>query len=136
VEGQNDVQQSSLFVRPKQGAGGRVYWDAQWRYRVGSNPWRQKTRRLGLAWQEPDGSGGWRKRRGRCPDGCLDERAATVAAVAAMDEHARELGEGERVKREVAERKATVRELGQDWLEWLEQVRAAKPSTIRDYASL
>ena len=48
------VQQSSLFVRPKAGAGGRVYWDAQWRYRVGSDPWRQKTRRLGPAWQEPD----------------------------------------------------------------------------------
>lgn len=136
MERQNDVQQSSLYVRPKQGAGGRVYWDAQWRYRVGSKPWRQKTRRLGLAWQEPNGSGGWRKRRGRCPDGWLDERAATVAAVAAMDEHVRELGESERVKREAAERKPTVRELGQDWLEWLEEVRGAKPSTIRDYASL
>ena len=67
MKGRSTVQQSSLFLRPKAGAGGRVYWDAQWRYRVGSGDWRQKTRRLGLAWQEPDGNGGWRKRRGRCP---------------------------------------------------------------------
>ena len=136
MEGKPAVQQSSLFVRPKAGAGGRVYWDAQWRYRVGSEPWRQKTRRLGPAWQEPDGNGGWRKRRGRCPEGWLDERAATVAAVAAMEEHGREVGEELRVKREAAERETTVRELGREWLEWLTEVRGAKPSTIRDYAAL
>ena len=130
------LEQSSLFVRPKAGAGGRVYWDAQWRYRVGREPWRQKTRRLGSAWLEPDGDGGWRKRRGRRQEGWLDERAATVAAVAAMAEHAIELGEGERAKREAEERRVTVRELGQEWLEWLEEVRGAKPSTVRDYAAL
>ena len=130
------LEQSSLFVRPKAGAGGRVYWDAQWRYRVGTEPWRQKTRRLGSAWLEPDGDGGWRKRRGRRQEGRLDERAATVAAVAAMAEHAIELGEGERAKREAEERRVTVRELGQEWLEWLEEVRGAKPSTVRDYAAL
>ncbi|HET9720982.1 MAG TPA: hypothetical protein VFP55_12960, partial [Solirubrobacteraceae bacterium] len=132
----SDVQQSSLFVRPKAGAGGRVYWDAQWRFRVGPGPWRQKTRRLGPAWQEPDGAGGWRKRRGRCPDGWLDERAATVAAVAAMEEYSRELTDEQRAETEAAEHKATVRQLGQEWLEWLAEVRGAKPSTIRDYASL
>jgi hypothetical protein len=136
MEGTPTVQQSSLFVRPKTGAGGRVYWDAQWRYRAGSGPWRQKTRRLGPGWQEPDDNGAWRKRRGRSRDGWLDERAATVAAVAAMEEHARELGEEQRVKREAAERKTTVRELGQEWLEWLVEVRGAKPSTIRGYACL
>ena len=130
------LEQSSLFVRPKAGAGGRVYWDAQWRYRVGTEPWRQKTRRLGSAWLEPDGDGGWRKRRGRRQEGWLDERAATVAAVTAMAEHAIELGEGERAKREAEERRVTVRELGQEWLEWLAEVRGAKPSTVRDYAAL
>ena len=53
-----------------------------------------------------------------------------------MGEHARQLGEEERVKREAAERKPTVHELGQDWLGWLEEVRGAKPSTIRDYRCL
>ena len=77
--------------------GGRTYWDAQWRYRAAAGEsWRLKKRRLGLAWQEPDGNGGWRKRKGRCPDGWLDERAANVAAVAAMEEHGGELIDGER----------------------------------------
>lgn len=130
------MQQSSLFVRPREGAGGRVYWDAQWRYWIGSDPWRQKMRRLGLAWQEPDGVGGWRKRRGRCPDGWLDERAATAAAVGAMKEHARDVVQQHLADRAAAERKLTVRELGQEWLDWLAEVRGAKPSTIRDYAAL
>jgi hypothetical protein len=47
-------------------------------------PWRLKKQRLGLAWLEHDGVGGWRKRRGRCPQGWLDERAALGAAEAAM----------------------------------------------------
>jgi len=59
-----------------------------------------------------------------------------VAAVDATKEHARELGETQRAKWEAAEHKPTVRELGQDWLEWLKEVRGAKPSTIRDYACL
>jgi hypothetical protein len=59
-----------------------------------------------------------------------------VAAVAAIPEHARELGEEQRIKCQAAERKTTVRQLAQDWLDWLEEVRGAKPSTIRDYACL
>ncbi|MDE3132747.1 MAG: tyrosine-type recombinase/integrase [Acidobacteriota bacterium] len=131
------IQQGSLFVRPKIGAGGHIYWDAQWRFRSGKDQaWRQTTRRLGLAWQEADGTGGWRKRRGRCPEGYLDERAADVAAVAAMERHVYELLAADRVMRERAEEKLTVRELARDWLSWLEQVRGAKPSTIRDYGAL
>lgn len=111
-----------------------MYWDAQWRYRSrAEEPWRLKKQRLGLAWQEPDGNDGWRKRKGRCPEGWLDERAANIAAVAAMEEHARELVEGERRRRQAAERKVTVRELAEEWLSWLEEVRGAKPSTVADY---
>jgi len=128
------VEQGSLVIRLRDGAGGRAYWDAQWRYRAAADEsWRLKKRRLGLAWRERDGNGGWRKRKGRCPDGWLDERAANVAAVAAMDEHAGELVDGERRRREAAERKVTVRELGHEWLSWLEEVRGAKPSTVADY---
>jgi len=132
----DSVQQSSLFVRPKAGSGDRVYWDAQWRYRVGDSPWAQKARRLGLAWLEPDGAGGWRKRRGRCAEGFLDERSANIAAAAAMDEHAQELERGEQVRVDAANRKVTVREIAFEWLEWLEEVRDAKPSTIADYRFL
>lgn len=137
VERSSDVQLGSLFVRPKAGAQGRVYWDAQWRYRVGvDGRWRQKTCRLGLAWQESDGEGGWRKRKGRCPDGWLEARAASVAAVAAMEDHAAELAERQRAAHTAANRTPTVRELGAEWLAWLADVRGAKPSTIRDYAAL
>lgn len=131
------IDQANLVVRLREGARGRAYWDAQWRYRTApEEPWRLKKRRLGLAWQEPDGNGGWRKRRGRCPEGSLDERAANVAALAAMEEHVQELIEEQRRRREAAERKPTARELAQDWLGWLEEVRGAKPSTVSDYRFL
>ena len=131
------VQQGSLVIRIRRGAEGRCYWHAQWRYRAeDESAWRLKKRRLGLAWQEPDGSGGWRKRKGRRPVGWLDERAATVAAVAAMEEHAVELVESEQRAREAAEHRITVRELAHEWLSWLEQVKGAKPSTVADYRFL
>ena len=137
MDSASDVQQGSLFIRPKAGAGGRVYWDAQWRYRTTDDAlWRQKTRRLGLAWQEPDGTGGWRKRKGRCPEGSLDERGANVAAAAAMHAHALELVEAARAQRAETERKLTVRELAAEWMSWLAEVRGAKASTVRDYEAL
>jgi integrase len=130
------VEQTNLVVRVRAGAAGRAYWDAQWRYRAGEQPWRLKKRRLGLAWQEQDEGGGWHKRRGRCPDDWLDERAASVAAVAAMDNFAAELEHEEQRRRDESERKITVRELADEWLEWVAEVRGAKPSTIQDYRYL
>lgn len=133
----SSIQQSGLVIRVRAGAGDRAYWDAQWRYRSDAGePWRLKKRRLGLAWQESDGNGGWRKRRGRCPDGWLDERSANVAAVAAMDAYEHELADGERARRRAAERQVTIRELAGEWLTWLKEVRGAKPSTLEDYAFL
>jgi integrase len=128
------IEQGSLVVRVRAGASGRAYWDAQWRYRVAEQPWRLKKRRLGLAWQEQDGDGRWHKRHGRCPEGWLDARAANVAAVAAMDDYAAELDKQRR--HEAAERKVTVRDLAGEWLEWVAEVRGAKPSTIQDYRYL
>ena len=131
------LEQTNLVVRVRAGAGGRAYWDAQWRYRLGlGEEWRLKKRRLGLAWQEQDSSGRWRKRRGRCPEDWLDERAAIEAATAAMAAHVEELEEAaaEAARRAAAER--TVRALAHDWLSWLEQVWGAKPSTIKDYSFL
>ncbi len=128
------AQQGSLVIRLRDGAGGRAYWDAQWRYRPApGESWRLKKRRLGLAWQERDESGNWRKRKGRCPEGWLDERSANIAAVAAMQEHAHKLADEQRRRREAAERKVTVRELAHEWLSWLEQVKGAKPATVADY---
>lgn len=130
-------QQTNLVVLVRPGARGKAYWDARWRFRVNDGePWKLIQRRLGMAWQEQDESGAWRKRRGRCPDGWLDERSANVAAVAAMADHARETARTEKARLKAAETAFTVRELGKQWLEWLTEVRGAKPSTIADYAFL
>ena len=51
-----------------------------------------------------------------------------------MEEHARELAQEGRRRREAAERKVTGRELGREWLSWLEEVKGAKPATIADLA--
>ncbi len=129
-------EQTNLVLRVRSGAAGKSYWDAQWRYRADGADWTLKKRRIGLAWQEPDGAGGWRKRRGRCPDGWLDERAAHLAAVAAMEEHARELTRTAEERARAAAAEKTVRALAHEWLTWLEDVWGAKPSTIKDYGFL
>ncbi len=132
-----NVEVSSLRIRPRAGAGGKVYWDADWRWRDNhTDPWRFRKQRLGLAWQEPDGNGGWRKRAGRCREGWLDERSANVAAVAAVEAFQRDTAAKLLAAQQAAEHKVTVRELGVEWLEWLREVRGAKPSTIEDYGFL
>ena len=131
------IEQSSLILRPRAGSGEKIYWDAQWRYRtVAGEPWRFKKQRLGLAWLEPDGEGGRRKRKGRCREGWLDERSANVAADRAMREHAQLLASAEERARQERERLVSVREVAHEWLTWLAQVRGAKPSTLRDYRTL
>lgn len=131
------LEQTNLVVRLRSGSKGRAYWDAQWRYRTGdAEAWRLKKRRLGLAWQEPDGVGGWRKRRGRCPEGWLDERSANIAAVDAIKAHAAELAAEADAEACAADSLKTVRALAQDWLSWLQEVWGAKPSTVKDYSFL
>jgi integrase len=132
----SEIEQSNLVLRVRPGSRGRVYWDAQWRVRLPGEPWKLRKKRLGLAWLEPNGAAGWRKRKGRCREGWLDERAATLAADEAMRAHAISVAEAEEAARRDNERVATVRELAADWLLWLAQVRGAKPSTIRDYQAL
>jgi integrase len=131
-----EIEQANVVLRVRPGSSGKVYWDAQWRFRLPREPWKLRKKRLGLAWLEPAEAGGWRKRKGRCPDGWLDERAATVAADEAMRQHAIAVAGAERAAQRERERVPTVRELARDWLLWLEQVRGAKPSTIRDYKAL
>lgn len=131
------LEQTNLVILLRGGANGKAYWDAYWRYRIAKdNPWRQRKRRLGLAWQEPDGVGGWRKRRGRCAEGWLDERSANIAAVAAMEQHRRELTRSAEEAARSAAAENTVRALAHEWLSWLEEVWGAKPSTIKDYGFL
>ncbi len=131
-----EVELGSLLMRVRDTRSGPC-WDAQWRYRSGPDePWRFKRQALGKAWQEPDGSGGWRRRRGRCLDGYLDERAATIASHDAMEQHRSKLSEERAQLLQRQQHKVTVRELAREWLSWLEEVKGAAPSTIKDYGFL
>ena len=131
-------QQTNLVIVCRPGAGGKAYWDARWRWRASADqPWKLVQRRLGLAWQDQDETGEWHKRRGRRPEGWLDERAANVAAVAAMEAHAREAALSAQERAAAAAAAAvSVRELAKQWLDWLANVRGAKPSTVSDYTFL
>jgi integrase len=53
-----------------------------------------------------------------------------------MRQHVIAAAGAEEAAQRLRERVPTVRELAHDWLLWLEQVRGAKPSTIRDYRTL
>jgi integrase len=103
---------------------GKPYFEAKWRDARG----RQCKRRLGQAWVEPDGEGGWKKRRGRVPEGWLDEREAQVLAAAKVAEVERE-----RIAKERAAERAnipTFRSVALEWLAWKRDVKGAAPSTL------
>ncbi len=109
---------------------GEAHYEAKFRYGG-----RQVKRRIGRAWLTRDDTGGWRPRRGRVPDGYLDERRAHVAAAEFVRSYVKDVNESERVERERRTRGVTFRELAHGYMEWLEKVRGAKPSTIRSHQS-
>lgn len=119
MKGQSRMPNGALLVVERE--RGPVYY-AKWRDRRGS----QVKRALGPAWVTRDGEA-WRRRRGRPPDGSLDERAAVLAMAAAMDEHDAALDE------EPRDRHATFADAAARWLAHLEHVEGAKPSTLADY---
>ncbi len=96
---------------------------------------RQKKRRVGPAWIDRDpNTGKWDlRRKGRVPDGHYDHRAATVRAAAIVADYVAEADDLERAERERRSRGATFREVTRAYLPWLEDVRGAKPSTLRDH---
>jgi integrase len=107
-----------------------VHFEAKFRYAS-----RQVKKRIGRAWLTSDGAGGWKPRRGRVPDGYLDERRAHVAAAEYVHTYVKDFKESERVERERRTRGVTFRELAHGYMEWLEKVRGAKPATIRSHQS-
>jgi len=111
----------SLIVRPN--VAGAPQYEAKWR----DSRHRQRKRRLGPAWLEPDEEGGWRKRRGRVREGFLDERRAHVEMARAISEHEEEL------RREPVNRAATFDDAATAWLDYLQHEKRVKPSTLEDY---
>jgi integrase len=91
-------------------------------------------RALGRAWVEPDGSGGWRRKRGKAPEGTLTEAQAAARMLELVRSHHDDQAKLERDAEERRRRGVTFRELAREWLVYLEREKGAKPSTLRDYS--
>jgi len=107
------------------------FWYAKW-YRHG----KPVIRALGPAWVEADGRGGWRRRRERAVDGALTEGQAyerMLELVRAHDEVETGLEQDADARRR---RGVTFRELAQDYLAWLAEVKDAKPKTLMEHRYL
>jgi integrase len=115
----------SLVVREH---NGRPFYEAKFRHED-----RQVKRRIGPAWLERDEASYWRRRRGRVPEGAFDERRAHAAAASIVADFISEAAAAERLERERREAGVTFRELATAYLVWLRDVKAAKPSTLRDH---
>ena len=69
------------------------------------------------------------------PDGALTEAEASERMLALVREHDAEQTLLEQDAEERRRRGVTFRELASDYLAWLEDIKGAKPSTLRDYRS-
>jgi integrase len=118
---------ASLIVREHRG---QPFYEAFFRHNG-----KQVKRRVGAAWLE-ETPGGWRPRAGRVPEGSFDERRAHVAAAGIVAEYATEATEREEVERERLAHGVTFREVAQDYMRWLQNVKRAKPSSLRDRESV
>ena len=115
---------------------GKFVYEAGWRHHKPDGGVRTMKRRLGPAWLEADSDGGTRRRRGRPQPGFLDEHAAIVAKDALVRSVERDLMAEEAESERLLTAPPTFREVTAAYLDWLEHVRAAKPSTLRDHRYL
>jgi integrase len=107
------------------------FWYAKW-----SRNGQPVIRALGRAWAEPDGDGGWRRKRGRAPEGFLTEPMAAEQMLSLVRSHDAEKTLLEHDAEERRRRDITFRELAGEYLRWLEDIKGAKPSTLRDHRLL
>ena len=110
----------SLQVREQ---GARTVFDVYFRW----PPGRLVKRRVGPAWVTRGIDGDWRPRRGQPRDDFYDlarahDRAREIVAEHVAATEPRQIG-------------PTFRDLAHEYLRWLEDVRGAKPSTLRDHRS-
>lgn len=121
----SSVPDASLIIREH---NGQPFYEAKFRY-----DGQQVKRRLGPAWLERDGAKGWKRRHGRVPESALDERRAHASAAAIVESYVADRAARDQASRRRRSRGVTFRELSTRYLGWLRDVKAAKPSTLRDH---
>lgn len=125
----NAQPSASLIVREH---GERVFYEAKFRHQG-----QQVRRRIGPAWLIRDATThAWIPRRGRVPEGSYDARKAHAAAADIVSKFVSGAEARERADRERRERGPTFRDVAAAYLQWLEQVKGAKPSTLADHRLL
>ncbi len=107
------------------------HWYAKW-----SRDGVPVVRALGKAWVEPDGEGSWRPRRGRSREGALTEAQAAERMLRLVREHHEASLLTDQDAEERRRRGASFGEVARAYLRWMEDVKGAKPSTLRDHQSL
>ncbi len=130
----DDVPPSWLLVSTAR--NGTPVYEAGWRHREPDGSLRTMKRRLGPAWLEPAADGTFTRRRGRVRSGFLDEHAAIVAKDRVVREVERALAERADAAWREANAPPTFRVIAHAYLDWLEQVRGAKPATLREHRYL
>lgn len=124
---------STAFLLVERLTNGDPVWAVKWRSTDGTRP----RRRMAPAWLAAKRDGSWKPRQGRPVDGALSEfQARRRMADFVREVEERRAEELERAALEAAGKGPTFRELAHAWLEYVEFVRNAKPSTLRDYRSM
>ncbi|MGO9792396.1 MAG: tyrosine-type recombinase/integrase [Solirubrobacteraceae bacterium] len=107
------------------------HWYGKW-----SRNGQRVVRALGPAWMEPDGKGGWKPKRGRPPADALTQAQAAEKMLKLVKAHHAEATLIEQDADERRRRGTTFRELAHDYMQWLADVRDAKPATLVDLRSM
>lgn len=127
----DEIPRSWIVVRTA--PTGTLFYEAGWRHRGPDGVLTTMKRRLGPAWLERDESGELTRRRGRPKAGYLDEHAAIVAKDQLVRRTERELRERALAGERAANAPVTFREVAHAYLDWLENVQDAKPTTLREH---
>lgn len=114
---------------------GEFVYEAGWRHTGSDGAVKTMKRRIGPAWLEQTNEG-FVRRRGRVRPGFFDEQAAIVAKDKLIRQVEEELAQEELQATEEANAPVTFRVISASYLKWLQQVKDAKPSTLRDHRYL
>jgi len=114
------VTSARPFVRER--ASG-CFWYGKW-----SRHGQPVIRALGPAWVEPDGIGGWKRKRGRAPEGVITEAEAAQRMLTLMREHD---AEHTLLERDADERRRRGDATFHDLLAWARDLLRSHPDVRR-----